>query len=327
MLMRAVHVSQPGGPERLLIGDEPIPTPRGNEVLIEIHAAGVNRPDLAQRAGKYPPPPGVSPLLGLEVAGIVTARGETATLEIGATVCALVPGGGYAEYCVAPESHCLPIPAGLSFPAAAGIPETFFTVWANVFQLGRLTAGERFLVHGGASGIGTTALQLAHAFGAEVFVTAGTDEKCAACVKLGADWAINYKTADFDTEIARLTEKRGVDVILDMIGGSYTPRNLHCLAPKGRLVQIATMEAAETTLDLRLLLQKRLTITGSTLRPRTVEDKAVIAAALREKVWPLLDAGQVRVVIDRVFDLVDVRLAHEHLERGGHIGKVILRVK
>lgn len=327
MLMRAVHVSQPGGPERLLIGDEPIPTPRGNEVLIEIHAAGVNRPDLAQRAGKYPPPPGASPLLGLEVAGIVTARGETATLEIGATVCALVPGGGYAEYCVAPESHCLPIPAGLSFPAAAGIPETFFTVWANVFQLGRLTAGERFLVHGGASGIGTTALQLAHAFGAEVFVTAGTDEKCAACVKLGADWAINYKTADFDTEIARLTEKRGVDVILDMIGGSYTPRNLHCLAPKGRLVQIATMEASETTLDLRLLLQKRLTITGSTLRPRTVEDKAVIAAALREKVWPLLDAGQVRVVIDRVFDLADVRLAHEHLERGGHIGKVILRVK
>ena len=325
--MRAVQITRPGGPEVLEIGEEPMPIPRGNEVLIEVHAAGINRPDLAQREGKYPPPPGASPLLGLEVAGVVTARGETATLAIGASVCALVPGGGYAEYCVAPESHCLPIPSGWTFAAAAGIPETFFTVWANVFQLGRLTAGERFLVHGGTSGIGTTAIQLAHAFGAEVFAMAGTDEKCAACRKLGADHAINYKTADFDAEIFRITEKRGVDVILDMVGGSYTPKNLHCLAFKGRLVQIATMEAAETTIDLRRIMQKRLTVTGSTMRPRTVEDKAEIAAELREKVLPLLESGTVSVVVDRTFAFEDVQQAHEYLEQGGHIGKVILTLR
>ena len=278
--MRAVHITRPGGPEVLAIGEEPIPTPKGNEVLIKVRAAGVNRPDIAQREGKYPPPPGASPLLGLEVAGIVTMRGETATLPIGEAVCALVPGGGYAEFCVAPETHCLPI-GGWPFEQAAGIPETFFTVWANVFQMGQLTRGERFLVHGGASGIGTTAIQLAHAFGAEVFATAGTDEKCAACLKLGADHAINYKTTDFEGEISRITEKRGVDVILDMVGGSYTPKNLHCLAPLGRLVQIATMESAETTIDLRRIMQKRLTVTGSTLRPRTVEDKAAANCAKR----------------------------------------------
>ncbi len=320
--MRAVQVTHPGGPDVLIVGDVPTPDPQGNDVLIEVHAAGVNRPDLAQREGKYPPPPGASPLMGLEVAGVVVARGEQATLAIGDAVCALVPGGGYAEYCLAPESHCLPIPKDWSFESAAGIPETFFTVWANVFQMGGLQRGVRLLVHGGASGIGTTA-----ALGADVLTTAGTDEKCAACVGLGAKHAINYRTADFAEEVPRLTEGRGVDVILDMVGGSYTPKNLDCLAPGGRLVQIATLEGAKVSLDLRKIMQKRLTVTGSTMRPRTVEDKATIARELRETVWPLLDARRVDVVIDRVFDLNDVRLAHEHLERGEHIGKVILKVK
>ncbi|MES2461383.1 MAG: NAD(P)H-quinone oxidoreductase [Armatimonadota bacterium] len=325
--MRAVQVTHPGGPEVLIVGDEPTPVPTGNEVLIEVYAAGVNRPDLAQREGKYPPPPGASPLMGLEVAGVVVARGEQATLAMGEAVCALVPGGGYAEYCLAPESHCLPIPKGWSFESAAGIPETFFTVWANVFQLGGLRRGERLLGHGGASGIGTTAIQLASALGAEVIATAGTDEKCAACISLGAKHAINYRTADFAEAVPRLTDGRGVDVILDMVGGSYTAKNLDCLAPGGRLVQIATLEGAKVDIDLRKIMQKRLTVTGSTMRPRTIEDKAIIARELRETVWPLLDTRQVDVIIDRVFDLNDVRLAHEHLERGEHIGKVILKVK
>ncbi len=325
--MRVVQVTKPGGPEVLMLGEAPTPIPEGNEVLIEVRAAGVNRPDLAQREGKYPPPPGASPLLGLEVAGTVAAVGNEASLPIGEAVCALVPGGGYAEFCLAPESHCLPVPEGWSFEAAAGIPETFFTVWANVFQAGALKRGERILIHGGASGIGTTAIQLARAFGAEVFVTAGTDEKCAACLRLGAAQAFNYRSVDFAQAIARVTDGRGVNLILDMVGGSYTPKNLECLLPRGRLVQIATLEGHHVSVDLRKIMQKRLTITGSTMRPRTVEDKATIARELRENVWPLLHDRRVDVIIDRVFPLDQVRQAHEHLEEGGHVGKVIVTVR
>jgi NADPH:quinone reductase len=289
------------------------PEARQGEVLIRVEAAGVNRPDIVQRQGKYPPPPGASPVLGLEVAGTIVGSGER--------VCALTPGGGYAEYCVAPESNCLPAPAGLSMESAAGIPETFFTVWANVFQIGALQRGERFLVHGGASGIGTTAIQLAKAFGATVFATAGTDAKCRACEALGAERAINYKERDFVAEL------RGqIDLILDMVGGSYTARNIDCLAPRGRLVQIAVQQGMEATVNLARIMQKRLMVTGSTMRPRTVDDKAQIARELREHVWPLLESGRVKVLVDKVFPLEAAAEAHHYLESGTHIGKVILRV-
>jgi len=295
------------------VAEAPPPEPAEGQVVIRVEAVGVNRPDLMQRQGKYPPPPGASPVLGLEVAGTVVGSG--------ARVCALTPGGGYAEYCVAPESHCLPLPAGLSMEEAAGIPETFFTVWANVFQIGALKAGDRFLVHGGASGIGTTAIQLARAFGATVYATAGTDEKCGACERLGVERAINYREQDFAKEL------RGeIDVILDMVGGSYTARNIDCLAPRGRLVQIAVQQGMEATVNLAKIMQKRITLTGSTMRPRTVEDKAQIARELRERVWPLLESRRVRVLVDRVFPLGEVVQAHRYLESGAHIGKVILRV-
>jgi NADPH2:quinone reductase len=325
--MRFIAVSAPGGPEVMHQADGPEPRPRGSEVLIEVHAAGVNRPDLLQRAGQYPPPPGASPVLGLEVAGVVAARGDTAALAVGDRVCALVPGGGYAEYCLAPDAHCLPVPAGWTMEEAAGIPETFFTVWANLFQLGRLRAGDRVLVHGGTSGIGTTAIQLAAAFGAEVYATAGSDEKCAACVRLGATAAINYRTAAFPDEIRRLTSGGGVNLILDIVGGSYTEQNLRCLALEGRLVQIGVQQGAEVTINLARVMQKRATITGSTMRPRTIEEKARIARELQEKVWPLLADRRVRVLVDRVFPLADARQAHEYLESSRHIGKVILKVK
>lgn len=291
----------------------------------------MNRPDIAGRMGKYPPPPGASPILGLEVAGTIVQCGKDAVgierpWKNGDRVCALVPGGGYAEYCAVPASHCLPIPAGLTIEEAAGIPETFFTVWANIFQIGKLKANERFLVHGGTSGIGTTAIQLAHAFGAVVFATAGSSEKCTACVALGAKSAIDYKQNDFQAEIAKLTDGKGVHLILDMVGGPYTPKNIECLSLDGRLVQIATLLGYETTIDLRKIMQKRILLTGSTLRPRTTEEKAQIASALYEKVWPLLIQKKVKVQVDRVFDMSEVAEAHRYLESSQHIGKIILRM-
>jgi putative PIG3 family NAD(P)H quinone oxidoreductase len=318
--MKFVHFDAPGGPDVLHLAESADLTPAAGEVLIRVTAAGVNRPDLVQRAGKYPPPPGASPVLGLEVAGTVAATGADAGWREGDRVCALVPGGGYAEYCVAPGVQCLPVPQGLSMEEAAGIPETFFTVWANVFQIGRLTAGERFLVHGGTSGIGTTAIQLASAFGATVLATAGSEEKCRVCVVLGAERAINYKERDF------VAEFRGVDLVLDMVGGSYTARNIECLAPRGRLVQIAVQQGAGATVNLAKIMQKRVTVTGSTMRPRTVAEKGGIARELRAQVWPLLEAGRVKVLVDRVFPLAEAAEAHRYLERGEHIGKIILKV-
>lgn len=325
--MRAVQLNGFGGADVLEVGDVPEVQPAPGEVLIEVHAAGVNRPDIMQREGKYPPPPGASPRLGLEVAGIIReVRGE-GPLAVGDAVCALVPGGGYAEYCTAPMGHCLPIPRGVSMIEAAGIPETYFTVWANLFQLGHLKRGERLLVHGGSSGIGTTAIQLARALGAEVAATAGSEKKVEACRALGATLAVNYRTQDFEHEIVNWTEQRGVDVVLDMVGGDYTPKNVNCLAPGGRLVQIATLRGHKVTLNLLQVMQKRLTLTGSTMRPRSIEEKADIARELFMNVWPLFESNQLRVVVDRVFPLAEVRAAHEHLEQGAVIGKVILQVR
>jgi putative PIG3 family NAD(P)H quinone oxidoreductase len=285
----------------------------------------VNRPDLLQRAGSYPPPPGASPVLGLEVAGTLAALGgEVADWREGDSVCALVPGGGYAEYCLAPAPHCLPVPRGLSMVEAAGLPETFFTVWSNVFDRGRLQPGESFLVHGGSSGIGTTAIQLAHAFSARVFATAGSPEKCAVCTELGAERAIDYRREDFTAIVKEATEGRGVDVILDMVGGPYVEKNLRALAVEGRLVQIAFLQGSKVTLDLVHLMMRRQTITGSTLRPRSVADKAAIARALREKVWPLIEAKRVRPLIDRSFPLAEAAEAHRLMQSSAHIGKIIL---
>ena len=325
--MRYVSAQSPGGPEVLEIKEGPKPELGDGEILIEVVAAGVNRPDLAQRAGTYPPPPGASPVMGLEVAGVIAAVGPNAKLRVGDKVCALTPGGGYAEFCKVHESNALPIPQGFTMEEAAGICETYFTVWANVFQIGGLKAKERILIHGGASGIGTTAIQLARAMGAEVFVTAGTEAKCKACLDLGAHFAINYKTQEFEKEIARLTGGEGVDVILDMVGGDYAQRNIDSLARKGRLVVIAVQRGVEGKVNLAKIMMKRLTVTGSTMRPRTVEEKAQIARELRETVWPLLEARKVKVVIDRVFPLDEVRSAHEYLEKGDHFGKVVLLVK
>ncbi len=318
--MKYIQVTQPGPPEVLELAEGPTPMPGRGEVLIRVEAAGVNRPDALQRAGKYPPPPGASPILGLEVAGTVADAAPDALWREGDRVCALVPGGGYAEYCLAPGVQCLPVPRGVSMQEAAGIPETFFTVWANVFQLGHLAAGERFLVHGGTSGIGTTAIQLANAFGATVFATAGSEAKCAAAVELGAERAINYKELDFVTEFGE------VDLILDMVGAPYTPRNLDVLAARGRLVQIAVQQGAQATVNLAKVMQKRLTITGSTMRPRTVAEKGAIASELRERVWPLLESREVKVIVDRVFPLAEAAAAHRYLESGAHIGKLILSV-
>jgi putative PIG3 family NAD(P)H quinone oxidoreductase len=323
--MRFVEVSQPGAAEVMRVAEGPSPAPGEGEVLIRVAAAGVNRPDLLQRQGKYPPPPGASPVMGLEVAGTIESVGAGTGWKTGDRVCALVPGGGYAEYCAAPGMQCLPIPKGLSMEEAAGIPETFFTVWANVFQIGGLKQGERILIHGGASGIGTTAIQLAREFGATVFVTAGTDEKCEACRRLGAAAAINYLKQDFAQEVRALTA-HGVDMVLDMVGGPYAARNIECLAMRGRLVQIAVQQGAEATVNLAKIMQKRLTVTGSTMRPRTVADKGQIASELKERIWPLLEAGRVKTIVDRVFPLGEVVEAHRYLEAGQHVGKVILKV-
>ena len=323
--MRAIEITEPGGPEVLRIGERPVPEPGEGEVLIKVAAAGVNRPDVMQRTGMYPPPPGASDIPGLEIAGTVAALGADAGgVQEGDLVCALVAGGGYADYCVAPASLCLPVPEVLSAAQAAAIPETFFTVWTNVFDRGRLASGESLLVHGGSSGIGTTAIQLAKAFGATVYVTAGSDEKCNACTELGADAAINYRGEDFVTRISELTNERGVDVILDMIGGDYLPRNLKSLAVEGRIVQIALQGGPKVQMNLLPIMLKRLTLTGSTLRPRTVAQKAMIAHSLREKVWPLLEAEKVRPIIHATFPLAEASEAHRMMESSQHIGKIVL---
>lgn len=325
--MRRIAATGAGGPEVLAVETSPVPTPGPGEVLIRVAYAGVNRPDVMQRRGLYPPPPGASPILGLEIAGSVAALGAGVTgFREGEEVCALVAGGGYAEYCTAPAPQCLPVPRGLSLAEAAALPETFFTVWTNVFDRGRLTAGETFLVHGGTSGIGTTAIQLAHSFGTSVFATAGSDEKCAFCHTLGAEVAINYKTDDFVAVIRRMTDGKGVDLILDMVGGSYFPRNLRALAVEGRLVQIAFQEGSEVPCNLTPIMVKRLTVTGSTLRPRSVAEKGAIAAALKEKVWPLIEAGRVKPVIHQVFPLEEAAAAHALMESSAHIGKILLAV-
>jgi NADPH:quinone reductase len=323
--MRAIEIRTFGGPEVLTPVERPMPVPSAGEVLIEVAAAGVNRPDVSQRQGKYPPPPGASDIPGLEIAGtIVQTAGEVGEWRAGDRVCALVSGGGYAEYCAAPAPQCLPVPRGFSDVEAAAIPETFFTVWTNVFERGRLTEGESFLVQGGSSGIGTTAIQLAHARGARVFATAGSAEKCAACERLGAERAINYHEEDFVAVVREATSGRGVDVILDMVGGEYVPRHIELLAANGRLVQIATLGGAKAQIFLPAIMQRRLTITGSTLRARSVAEKGAIAAALHASVWPLLDAGRVRPVVFRTFALNDAAEAHQLMESGAHIGKIVL---
>jgi len=318
-----------GGPADVLRPAEaPVPQPQAGEVVIEVHYAGVNRPDVLQRSGSYPPPAGASPIVGLEVAGRISAIAPDVTQwKIGDLACALTPGGGYAEYCAVPAPHCLPIPKGLSVKEAAALPENFYTVWTNVFDRGRLQAGEIFLVHGGSSGIGLTAIQLAKAFGATVYTTVGNKEKAEFCRKIGADAAINYREQDFVEEIGRLTNKKGVELILDMVGGPYIEKNLKSLALEGRLVQIAFLQESKVALDFLPIMIKRLTFTGSTLRPRTVAQKAAIAQDLLKKVWPLLESGKVKPVIHATFALKDARLAHELMESSKHIGKIMLEVK
>ncbi|SDR32601.1 NAD(P)H-quinone oxidoreductase [Pseudovibrio sp. Tun.PSC04-5.I4] len=325
--MQAVLMNGVGGSDVLEIGKVDVPQPGVGEVLIKVHAAGVNRPDVIQRKGAYPPPPGASPLLGLEVSGEVVGLGEgVGNHALGDLVCALTPGGGYAEYCLAPASHVLPIPAGLTMVEAAALPETFFTVWSNLFDRLGLKSGEKFLVHGGSSGIGTTAIQLAKAFGAEVFTTVGSAEKAQAVRELGADYAINYREADFVKEILNITDKQGVDVILDMVGGDYVEKNWIVAAIEGRICQIATLNGPSENVNFSRLMMKRLTHTGSTLRPRTVEFKAHIAEDLHKKVWPLLENARVKVVLDQVFDMVNVKNAHDRMEASNHIGKIVLKV-
>ncbi len=326
--MRAIEISAPGGPEVLRVTQRPVPTPAANEVLIEVAAAGVNRPDVLQRKGGYPPPPGASDIPGLEVAGTIVAAGAGAnTWKTGDRVCALVTGGGYAEYVAAPAPQCLAIPRGLTLVEAAGLPETFFTVWVNVFERAGLKASETLLIQGGSSGIGVTAIQMARAFGHRVFVTAGSAEKCTACEKLGASRAINYRTEDFVAVVKELTGGKGVDVILDMVGGDYVPRELACLADDGRLSLIAFLGGTRATIDMTDILRRRLTITGSTLRARSVEVKGAIAQSLKQKVWPLIEAGRIKPVIYRTFRLEEASAAHALMESSAHVGKIILEIK
>ena len=326
--MRAIEISAFGGPEVLVETLRPDPLAGAGEVLVQVAASGINRPDVLQRKGAYAPPVGASDLPGLEIAGRIVAgdAGELAAagLHLGDRVCALVAGGGYAELCVAPIAQCLPTPAGLSDVEAAGLPETFFTVWSNVFDRGRLAAGETLLVQGGTSGIGVTAIQLAKAFGATVIATAGSDDKCAACVALGADHAINYRQQDFAAEVLRITGRRGVDVVLDMVAGAYVAREISCMAEDGRLVIIAVQGGVESQFDASLVLRKRLVVTGSTLRPRPVAFKTAIAKALRTSVWPWLEAGRVKPVIHQVFPAAEAAAAHTLMESNQHIGKLVL---
>jgi putative PIG3 family NAD(P)H quinone oxidoreductase len=325
--MIAIAIREPGPPDVLVPIERPIPTLAAGEVLIKVAAAGVNRPDVMQRQGIYPPPPGASDIPGLEVAGeIVRAADDVTAWRAGEHVCALVSGGGYAAYCSAPAPQCLPIPAGLDTVQAAAVPETFFTVWTNVFERGRLVAGESILVHGGSSGIGTTAIQLARAFGARVFVTAGSAEKCAACQSLGAELAINYRTTDFVAAVREATGGRGVNVVLDMVGGEYLQRNIDCLAMDGRLVQIGQLGGWKAQINMVPVLQRRLWITGSTLRARSIAEKAAIARAVHQSVWPLLEAGTVRVLVHATFPLAQAAEAHRMMESSAHIGKLVLTV-
>jgi NADPH2:quinone reductase len=325
--MTAVAITTPGGPDVLQAKSVPTPKPGAGQILVKVAAAGVNRPDVAQRVGAYPPPPGHSPLPGLEIAGTVADVGPgVSRWKAGDAVCALVNGGGYAQYCIAEETSTLPIPAGLDMVKAGAVPETFFTVWNNVFERGALTAGQWFLVHGGSSGIGTTAIQLAKAFGARVIATAGSADKCKACLDLGADKAINYKTEDFVAVCKETTGGKGVDVILDMVGGDYTEKNIITAAEDGRIVQIATLGGAEVKINIARLMMKRVTLTGSTLRPRTREVKAGFARALESKVWPLIASGKVKVVMDSTFPLAKAADAHRRLETSQHVGKIVLTV-
>ncbi len=325
--MQVVEISRPGGPEVLKVTTRPLPKPKAGEVLIRVAAAGVNRPDCFQRAGVYPPPPGDSDLPGLEVAGTAAQCAEgVSQWKPGDQVCALTPGGGYAEYCATPAGQCLPMPQGWTPIEAASLPETMFTVWINVFDRGRLAPGETLLVQGGASGIGVTAIQMARALGHRVFVTAGSSEKCSACEELGAERAINYRTEDFAEVVKKLTSGKGVDVILDMVAGDYVPRELKCLADDGRLSIIAFLGGSKAEVDFNEILRRRLTITGSTLRPRSIEFKSVIATALSQKIWPLIEAQKIRPVIFKVFPLAEAAKAHALMESGGHIGKIMLEV-
>ena len=327
--MRAIEITTFGGPEVLRETQRPDPVPAAGELLIRVAASGINRPDVLQRKGLYPMPPGVSDLPGLEVAGTVVGGAAadlaTAGVALGDRVCALLAGGGYAELCVAPAGQVLPVPAGLTDVEAASLPETFFTVWQNVFHIAGLVAGEWLLVQGGSSGIGVTAIQLAKARGAKVIATAGSDQKAAACVALGADHAVNYRTQDFVAEVQRLTNGRGVDVVLDMVGGDYIARELKCLADDGRLALIAVQGGVKSEIDAGLVLRKRLAITGSTLRPRTLAYKAELARALRAQVWPLVEAGAVKPVIHQVFPAVEAAAAHALMESSTHVGKIVLR--
>ncbi len=323
--MKCIEISKPGGPEVLVIAERPSPAPKANEILVKVAAAGVNRPDVLQRMGKYPVPPDASDLPGLEIAGEVSALGSSAkTFKVGDKVCALVHGGGYAEYCVAPEVQALAIPKGLSATEAASLPETFFTVWSNVYDRARLAPGESLLVQGGSSGIGVTAIQMAAALGNRVFATAGSDEKVAACVKLGAEKGINYRTQDFLEEIKAATGGKGVDVILDMVGGNYVPRELKCLADEGRIVFIASLGGAKAEIDIFEIQRRRLVITGSTLRPRPIAFKGAIARSLREKIWPLIEAGKIKPVVYKTFPLAQASEAHRLMESSQHIGKIVL---
>jgi len=322
--MQAIEISEPGGPEVLTLTDRPVPDPANDQVIIKVAYAGVNRPDALQRAGLYNPPKGASDLPGLEAAGEVVACGAgVSSVKVGDQVCALLPGGGYAEYVATPAAHCLPVPEGLTLKQAACLPETFFTVWSNVFMRGGLHAGQRFLVHGGSSGIGTNAIQLAKAFGARVFATAGSSEKCAACVGLGAEAAFNYREDDF---VEKMQVLGGADLVLDMVGGPYIQRNLKALADDGTLVQIAFLQGPKADLNLVQLMTRRLTVTGSTLRPQSDLAKARIADALRAQVWPLISAGKIAPVMDQEFALADAAAAHARMESSAHIGKIVLKV-
>lgn len=326
-LMTAVAISEPGAPEVLLPTQIPLPKPNSEEVLIKVAAAGVNGPDLMQRKGLYPPPPGASEIPGLEISGTVVAVGDQPHgLSIGQEVCALVTGGGYAEYCTAAARLCLPIPKGLDLTHAAALPETYFTVWNNVFERGKLATGEILLVHGGSSGIGTTAIQLASAMDARVFITAGSDEKCKFCETIGASLSINYNTEDFVERVKQETNGIGVDLILDMVGGDYLQRNLSCLAADGRLVQIAFQRGPKTNINLVPVMLNRLTITGSTLRPRSVNEKALLADSLLKHAWPLLESGRIKPIIHQTLALKDAYKAHQIIESGAHIGKIVLTV-
>jgi NADPH:quinone reductase len=323
--MIAIEIREPGEPDVLVPAERPMPAPGDGEVLIRVVAAGVNRPDVFQRRGRYAPPPGASDIPGLEVSGVIEALGSGVSgWRIGDAVCALLTGGGYAEYCVAPAPQCLPVPRGMAIETAAAIPETFFTVWTNVFQRGRLQRGESLLVHGGSSGIGTTAIQLAVARGSRVFATAGSAEKCAACERLGAERCINYRDADFVAVVREATGGHGVDVVLDMVGGDYFARNLDVLAVEGRLVEIATLHGVKAELNIQAIMGRRLTITGSTLRPRPIADKAAIAVELEREVWPLLEAGAVTPIVYARFPLRDAAEAHRVMESSAHIGKLLL---